>query len=221
MRRKYKRVIIWSKELAYAVGLITTDGCLSNDNRHISITSTDYHLLKSVLVCLQKLSKITLNTPSIRSKKIPYHIQISDVALYDFLLKIGLFPNKSLTLSAINIPNKYFRDFLRGHLDGDGSIIYYKDHYNTKKNPKYIYDRLFVYFLSASKKHINWLFEKIKTITGLKGNLTERKYNKTIMYRIKFSTKQAKILLNWIYYKPGLPCLKRKYLIAKPFIKNN
>ncbi len=31
----------WTANLAYAVGLITTDGCLSKDGRHIDLTSKD------------------------------------------------------------------------------------------------------------------------------------------------------------------------------------
>jgi len=31
----------WTPELAYIVGLITTDGCLSSDGRHLTFTSCD------------------------------------------------------------------------------------------------------------------------------------------------------------------------------------
>ena len=37
----------WSAELAYAVGLIATDGCLSKDKRHIDFTSKDKELIKT------------------------------------------------------------------------------------------------------------------------------------------------------------------------------
>jgi len=32
---------IWSKELAYVIGLLVTDGCLSKNGRHIDPTSKD------------------------------------------------------------------------------------------------------------------------------------------------------------------------------------
>ena len=41
--------VSWNKNLAYAVGLITTDGCLSKDGRHIDLTSKDINLLKDFL----------------------------------------------------------------------------------------------------------------------------------------------------------------------------
>ncbi|MDI6602577.1 MAG: LAGLIDADG family homing endonuclease [Patescibacteria group bacterium] len=38
----------WSSELAYLVGLITTDGSLSVDGRHLNITSNNIQLLEAV-----------------------------------------------------------------------------------------------------------------------------------------------------------------------------
>ena len=212
----------WGSNLAYAVGLITTDGNLSPNGRHISLTSSDKQLIFTFRRCLGKNNIISNNPPSSLSKKPSYRVQIGDVVLYDWLERIGLTPNKSLTIGKLKISNKYFRDFLRGHLDGDGSIIYYKDKYNTKLNPKYVYDRLFVYFRSASANHITWLRNKISKIKGVHGSISTQKSKtqkgKSQEITLKFSTKEAKILLNWIYYKPNLPCLKRKYWIAKPFL---
>jgi len=137
-------------------------------------------------------------------------------------VKIGLFPRKSLTLKSLDIPNEYFPDFLRGHLDGDGSIIHYTDRYLTKKNPLYVYDRVFVYFLSASRSHIQWIRRKIEELKDFRGSLSpwRSKLQKgtSVMYRLKYSTKEAKILLNWMYYRPGLPCLQRKFRIAESYI---
>jgi len=220
MRRNFIK-IKRTCQLAYAVGLISTDGNLSKDKRHINFTSSDIQLINTYKLCLNKNNSITLNPFSKRTKKQSYKFQFGDVNFYDFLTKIGLHPNKSLTINKITIPNKYFRDFLRGHLDGDGSIIFYKDRYNAHLNQKYIYDRLFVYFISASEKHMNWLQESIYKLIGVRGSLNKQawgKKSKTVIYRLKFSTKEAKIILNWIYYKPNLPCLLRKYLIAKPFL---
>lgn len=224
-RREQREIIKWSSNLAYIICLITTDGYVSIDKRHIVFTSIDKQLLETVLLCLKKTNKISINLPNGIGKKIYYRLQIGDVTLYDFLIKTGLFPNKSLTIKKLNIPKKYFSDFLRGHLDGDGSIIFYKDHYNTYLNPKYIYDRLFVYLLSASKNHIKWLQNIIHRLKKIKGSIQERISNTQISklptYRLKYSTKEAKIFLNWIYYKNGLPCLLRKYNIAKPFLLFN
>ena len=213
----------WNSDLAYAVGLLATDGNLSSDGRHVILTSSDKQLLETFTACLKKENKIALNHAGNLAKKTSYHVQIGDVVFYDWLKKIGLMPKKSLVIGKLKINKKYFRDFLRGHLDGDGSIIHYKDGYHAYLNPNYIYDRLFVYFISASKKHILWLRGTIVDLRKISGSVqTDRpadtaKTNNP-MHRLKFSTKEAKILLNWIYYKEGLPCLHRKFIIAKSFL---
>ncbi|KKT71512.1 MAG: Intein-containing protein [Candidatus Collierbacteria bacterium GW2011_GWB1_44_6] len=209
-------------DLAYAVGLICTDGYLSKDGRHIIFTSVDKDLIEIFKKCLNKTNPITVNPKSSLSKQICYKVQIGDVQLYKWLLHTGLFPKKSLTLERINIGTRYFRDFLRGHLDGDGSIIKYEDRYLQHLNPKYVYKRLFVYFNSASQKHIYWLQTTITKLTKLKGSISSYQSKTRVgtnpYYTLKFSTKEATILLNWIYYDPEVPCLKRKYDKAKSYL---
>ncbi len=121
-----------SSNLAYAIGLITTDGCLYSDRRHISLVSADRQLIETFNRCLGKTNRITLNPRSSLSKNDSYRVQIGDVSLYRWLTKIGLSTNKSLNLGPIKVPDKYFADFLRGHLDGDGSIVKYEDKYLQK-----------------------------------------------------------------------------------------
>lgn len=221
--RLSRKGFIWNPNLAYAIGLITTDGNLSSDKRHISLTSSDKVLIEIFLKCLDKKNKIGLNPKSALSVKTCYRTQIGDVVFYNWLEKIGLTSNKSLTIGPLKIDERYFPDFLRGHLDGDGSIVYYIDKYNTNINKKYVYDRLFVFFRSASEKHIKWIRKEIFKLKGINGSLSFEKSKTQIgpstITTLKFSTKEAKTLLNWIYYKKHLPCLERKYKIAEPFLE--
>lgn len=224
----------WTSELAYAIGLIATDGSLSSSGRHIAMLSSEKELLRTFCKCLnlskekirqRKPTGFGVNPNRSSNCKPTYRVQFSNVQLYRWLTKIGLYPNKTYSLGAIKIPNKYFKDFLRGELDGDGTVFTYIDRYLTHKNPNYIYRRLYVKFASASEEHMRWLQRKIFSITGLKGALVKKKKDKrrdnsVPIWRLKYSKKESIELLNWIYYKPDLPCLKRKYEIAKPFLKN-
>jgi hypothetical protein len=211
----------WTPELAYVVGLLTTDGNLSKDGRHIAIKSADLQLLRTIKKCLNLSNKITKTKNDGWAKKSYYRLQFSKVQFYRWLLKIGLFPNKTYTIGALRVPDQYFRDFLRGHLDGDGDIDVYKDYYNTFKNPKYIYDRIFVRFRSASRKHMEWLRSKIFNTLSIKGHLNEegRNSSKMTMWILKFGKKDSLKLLSWLYYSPNVPCLKRKRKIAERFIR--
>jgi len=214
----------WTPELAYIIGLLTTDGCLSNDGRHIIIRSSDIQLLRTFKKCLNLPNKISETFHNGWAKKRSYRIQFGNVQLYRWLLKIGLFPRKTYTIGELNVPKKYFSDFLRGHLDGDGDIRTYRDYYNTYKNPKYIYDRIYTRFRSASKQHINWLRKNIYEILSIKGHTWERKPQRpdqtTSLWALKFAKKDSIKLLSWIYYNPEVPCLKRKRGIAEKFMRS-
>jgi len=204
----------WTPELAYIIGLIATDGCLSSDGRHITFTSCDKQLVETFKRILKPENKISkTDTRALR-------VQFSDIQFYKWLLSIGLTPAKSHTIGKISVPKEFFRDFIRGHLDGDGSITTYIDKYNTFKNQKYIYERLFVRFISASKKHILWLQENIINEFGVKGRIHKSKIykpSKVPIYILKFMKKESKKLLKEIYYEKSLPCLNRKRLVASKF----
>ena len=110
----------WTPALAYAIGLLVTDGNLSKDGRHITMTSVDKSLLKTFKLCLKIKNKITPSYNNGYSKRVCYRVQFSDVQLYNWFLDIGITP-KTHTIGALNIPKNVFRDFLK-YLDGDGYI---------------------------------------------------------------------------------------------------
>ena len=205
----------WTPELAYIVGLMATDGCLSPDGRHLTFTSCDKQLIETFKKILNLKNKIgETETKALR-------IQFGDIQFYKWLLSIGITPNKSHTIDKIFMPKEFFRDFIRGHLDGDGSITTYMDKYNTYKKPKYIYKRLFIRLISASEQHILWLQENIIENFKVTGRIHKTKItppSKVPIYILKYMKKESQILLKEIYYKESLPCLDRKRLVAIDFL---
>jgi len=212
----------WTPELAYVIGLLVTDGNMSKDGRHITMRSSDAQLLETFKECLNISTEIKQSKNDGWARKPSYRAQFSYVQFYRWLLKIGLFPAKTYTIGKIDLPDKYFKDFLRGHLDGDGCILTHKDHYNTHKNPKYIYTRLWVKFMSASKIHMDWLRENIHRLLSVKGHFSERKPwredQTASTWNLKFAKKESIKLLSSLYYQPNVPCLIRKRKIAEKFI---
>jgi len=210
----------WSPHLAYIVGLITTDGSLSKDKRHIDFTSTDLQLLRTFKKCLSLENKVSEKYASIKSAKKAYHLQFSDVSFYNWLLSIGLMPNKTYHLGKINIPGLYFKDFLRGNLDGDGSIFTYIDRYMHYKGVRYKYTRIYTAFNSASYKYLRWIRNTLKKELNIKGALNSWLRNKKCVsaWTLRFAKNESLKLLSWLYYKPGLPCLNRKRKIAEKFL---
>ena len=102
--------IKWSQSFAYAIGLLVTDGNLSSDRRHVIFTSKDLELVNK----FQKSLKINLHVGKKSSgsnkNKEYYVIQIGDVLFYQFLISIGLMPNKTKIIGTVKIPKIYFAD---------------------------------------------------------------------------------------------------------------
>lgn len=200
----------WSANLAYVVGLITTDGCLYNDGRHIDFTSQDVQLIKTFKKCLKIDNKIGFKKNGYSEKKYP-HIQFGDVNFYNWLVSIGITAQKSKTIASLKIPKRFFFDFLRGHFDGDGSCYCYWD-------KRWVSSFMFyLYFYSASENHIKWLQTKIKESSGVAGKIGKNEEDG--VYRLKFAKKEGKILISKMYYREKLPCLQRKFKKINKILK--
>jgi len=209
----------WNSNLAYAIGLIATDGNLSKDKRHILFTTTDRQLVNTFKKCLGIKNKTIITPPSGFGRKQAYRINIGNVRFYRRLQKVGLMPKKTALMGKLDIPNQYFVDFLRGHLDGDGSVFTYTDRYMEYKEKRYSYNRLYTKFISTSFNQINWIRNKIQETLGMNGSLTHylKHGRKLAIWQLRFAKKDSLKLLSWIYYKPNLPCLNRKRRIAEQF----
>ena len=205
----------WTPNLAYAIGLLTTDGCLSNDGRHIIMRSSEIKLLKTFKQCLDINNKIGKTR---NGNIISYRVHFGNIQFYNWLLKIGLFPAKSYTIAEINVPDALFRDFLRGCIDGDGNIRTYQDTYNVYRSRRYTTQRLFIRTSSASQKHIIWLQKRIRFLVNISGAIIKSEpasKRRVPIWQLQFAKKESLRLINWVYYKPNIPCLERKKLIAE------
>ena|SRR3989344_1382183 len=201
----------WSPDLAYAIGLITTDGCLSKDGRHIDFTSKDYALVETFRDCLGISNQITKKTSGYTGKKNAFHIQFGDVLFYKWLVGIGLTPKKSLTLGPLEIPEKYFFDFLRGNFDSDGSIYSYWD---SRWHSSYMF---YISFNSGSRIYLEWLRDNIKRLEALNGRLTIG----TRVLTLRYAKTASLQLFKNMYYANDIPHLRRKYQKASEIFRVN
>ena len=191
--------IQWGSKLAYAIGLIVTDGNLSPDGRHIDLTSKNIDLLETFMDCVGQKVKVGKKKSGYTGKDC-FRVQIGNVELYKWLLNIGITPNKSKTIGSIGIPDNYLPDFLRGHIDGDGSFRIYQDAVYPNSQ------RIYTVFNSASKKHLIWLQDKINKLLGIKGSINPGKG----VWKLEYAKKESLRLIPIIYYNSSVPCLKRK-----------
>jgi hypothetical protein len=193
----------WNPKLAYVIGLIASDGCLSNDKRHITVVSKDKDQLQNILACLKINVKIGRHNSG--AGRFAYRIQFGDVLFYGFLENIGLTSAKSKTIAKLDIPDKYFFDFLRGLFDGDGYFYSYTD-------PKWKSSFMFYTgFVSASKKFIDWLQETISSHLNIMGHITTAQKT-SIYYQLKYAKADSLKILERMYQGRQVVCLSRKRL---------
>jgi hypothetical protein len=211
------RARAWSPEIAWVVGLIATDGNLASTGHGMSITSKDLDLLESARRCLGLSNRFARVSSAWGTGG--YRLQWRHRAFYDWLVALGLTPRKSLTLGALDVPDEHFADFFRGCIDGDGTVLVYTDRHHTIREPLYVYTRLYVSLVSASRTFIDWIRATVYRLLRLPGTIHVKWTSRQRpVWTLRYSKKASIRLLGWMYYSPDVPCLARKRAKAEPFM---
>lgn len=209
--------IIWSRGLAYVVGLIATDGCLTRQ-RTIDLTSKDREQIVTFLRCLgrtNKIAEVIRHDPPRRY----YRVQVGDRALYQWLQAIGVGPRKSLTLGGIDVPDEFALDLVRGLLDGDGSVTTYFYEVPGGTRP---YEALCTSFCSASKDHIEWLRGLLDRVLAIRGSIqtktaiSERWHD---VMSLRYAKGESITLLTRLYDGSESMRLDRKWRIWSDYLE--
>ncbi len=192
----------WSANLAYAVGLLATDGCLYNTGRHIELTSKDREQIENFFKAIGTPYKITQKQSGFDGA-LSFRTQIGNVCFYTFLLSIGLTPAKSKTIGSLAIPKEYLFDFLRGSFDGDGCFYSYFDKRWRSSHMMYLQ------FSSASLIHLKWIRTELSEQLKVSGHISTSSNSRSI-YNLRFAKKEALEIIRKMYYSPSVICLSRK-----------
>lgn len=204
---KPKKVIdtTWRAELAYAVGLLASDGCLSKDGRHIDLTSADKEQLETFRKCIGlPLLPITTKCGGSTLKKY-FRVQVSSVAFYLWLQDIGMTTQKSKTIARLQIPGEFFADFLRGEWDGDGTIV---GEWDTRWKSSYYFS---IGFASGSRAFLEWLEKEIYQHIGRHGSISEGIRG----YQLRYPKEGTLKLFAFMFYNAKVPYLPRKFAKAQ------
>lgn len=203
---------------AYFLGFIYADGYVvcnlksCNYELGMCLQSQDKYVLDRLNDELGGNFKIYHNNPrtvtmkNIEGKEIHSGhadtLRVYSKCIVEDLISMGVVENKSQKDIFPTVDDKYFFDFLRGYIDGDGcfyssgSCVYMHITCSSKVPLEYIQKKLFTY------------------------NIETRVYQENSKkYRLAcVNTKEMKKLVNRLYYKDGLFCLRRKYEKIKHFI---
>jgi len=211
MRRyKYRKNYKWNTDIAYVAGLVASDGCLSNNGRHLNITSNDTEILECVIRLLKLRVKIS-------QKKNGFggygnYIQFGDVALYDFLINAGITPSKSKTILKVEVPDRFYSDFLRGLFDGDGTTYGYWD---RRWRSSFMY---YTELTSASRNFLEWVHLTNKRLIGVKGGKIKPGIR---AMKLSYAKRDSQKLFNYMYYAVDLPALNRKRVKFVNFLETD
>lgn len=190
---------------AYTLGFIYADGNISwnPEKGYQSLTITaaakdNKHLEK--IRNLLRSTKPLLYSPKTKS----YRLIANSKRLCLKLMRLGVIPKKSLTVTFPEdiIPKEYLQHFIRGIIDGDGSVHYFK----RKKSPYFL-----IGVASGSKKFCKGLVKAIDSAISVKANIIKRKNN---TYVITYTCTKGKKLANYVYYNARI-FLDRKYSVYK------
>lgn len=204
--------------MSYVLGYIYADGSLEDASylrgKYIRVTSVEK---KSILRIRKWLgSKHTIvAVPSTRiNGKIRYTLRIGSHKIYNSLLKLGLYPNKSLTIKFPDIPVKYLDHFMRGYLDGDGCVFLERA---AGKKQKLIVKRLSTIFTSGSKDFLKKMNATMRKHLGVK---QDKVYNGHRSFQLRYMTADSIKLFKFLYKNTPKNCyFQRKAKIYLNYFK--
>jgi excisionase family DNA binding protein len=200
-----------NSQMAYVLGLLVTDGYLTrkSDGREIlCLKLIDRDLLEEVRDMMDSTYGIYFCGKTDAGNDI-FRIEFDRRQLIEDVKKYGIVKRKTLiTVFPILLEEKYYPDFVRGVLDGDGCVHWHKD---KRRNNGY---NVQVYFLGT--------FDLLNGIADVLG--TDRKPEPyTAVAKLRFHARQElQHIYDYIYYADDVPCLKRKNakfkeILALPF----
>lgn len=187
----------WNPDMAYILGYFYADGSLEDASylrgKYIRVTSIDRSTIENIKLKLGSQHTI-VEYDGYKNRKPRYLLRIGSIILYNNLIKLGLYPNKSLTITVPKIPKKYTKHFIRGYFDGDGCVYF---EHGKGKNNKTIIKGLRTIFTSGSK---NFLSQLSKLLSENKICSVGRKvYSSHRSFQLRYSTKDSLGLFLFLY----------------------
>ncbi|HEU4325072.1 MAG TPA: LAGLIDADG family homing endonuclease [Roseiflexaceae bacterium] len=204
MSRAARNVVFfrrWSPEMAYVLGYWWADGYMylkPHGAHEIEIASVDREHLETIAETIginYHLRQVVRGQPC-------YELTYCSKEMYQDLARLGGTPHKSRTIGFPPVPTDLLPHFVRGFVDGDGTLSWNGD-------------RPVLQIYSASQAFLIPLGAAIEAATGIPApNLIANR----LLWYVKWSTIRAKCLAGWLYVdNPGLAS-KQKTAVALAFL---
>lgn len=186
---------------AYFIGLMLTDGYISED-RKVGIDLADEDCIAFLSNSIGKSYKSyepSSGNLDINGKKMRHRLILSDIDLVEDLKKYSVTPNKSKTLKGVKLlpeEEKYLPYIIRGIIDGDGCISL-----TSYGSPQF-------YIVSASEDFIDWVKYVLENKLYMKD--IHKKKDSRGLYKVETADKENLIKLKVLCYDKHFG-MERKY----------
>lgn len=193
----------------YLLGVMMTDGCVFEYNPgkyYLTLGLADYEFLKKI----HDLMAPGLAINKTKNRDL-WRFKANNKNYTNWLINNYCVPRKTLTLKFPDkIPEKYMRDFMRGVMDGDGSIGFRLREIKNNKTSKSIkcyYCSSSLPFITGINQYLDNLGIKYKFTTENAGKVSKATKNiaeietKNDHYRTSLWHEDAYKLLKVLYYE--------------------
>ena len=202
----------WSSNMAYILGFIFADGGIVKITHNGSSDKLGFGQNKKDVDILRKIKQMLSAEQALSPSGNYAHFSIFSQVIVDDLKKLGVLYRKSFRKSRgkiPKIPKKYIRDFIRGIVDGDGSISFDKKGYPTLS-------------ICGRKEVIVFIRNHFLSKFNIYSKIGQPKKNGKLsnVFYIAYRANSAKTLINYLYTNAGL-YLERKFKLAKRALSTN
>jgi len=200
----------WSSNMIYILGFIFADGNITKVTHNGSSDKLGFGQNKKDIDILRKIKQELLAEQTLSVGKKYVHFSIYSQIIVDDLKKLGVSYRKSFRKSRgeiPNIPQKYIRDFIRGIVDGDGSVHFDKRDYPTLS-------------ICGRKELMTFIRNHFLSKFNIYSKIAQPKKNGKLsnVFYIAYRSNSAKTLINYLYNNAVL-YLERKFKLAKKCLK--
>lgn len=196
----------WTPESAYFLGLIAADGNVLEDPKVLTLVLQD----QDKYMLEEFARQLKCERRPVRRKSGCWAFSVRSGELVDSLIELGITPRKSLTMGWIPVPDEMLRHFVRGYIDGDGTVCWYYRHRCNSVEP------ILEVSILGTNEFLTGMTKAINRNIGLPCMKVVKTQSKIMRMRYNGST--ARKLLEWLYADTAL-YLTRKYEAYQSYLR--
>lgn len=180
-------------ELAWVIGLLAADGHIEKSGRRVIISQSG----EAGKEMMEHLARLIGWTGKIVCKKTSrqdaYEVRFTSAPVCTALANYGIVNGKTKTFTLPDIPTEFMSSFIRGYIDGDGSIGVY--HVGKSKN-----------FLILSVVGNDWLVRDFAQLVPSNNFVISQKRG---VSEVRWNGQNAYLASHWVYQSSELPETKK------------